>query len=206
MVEAYAQHDEALQAFHKWKRSSEAQSLGIGGPQCETVHPFIPRSTLEEYFGRPRRLDYLLDAVLGSRQRLSVDPNYVREHYLQSFATLLCIGEGPSIHHFHQYKSLRDEKLPFHTRPDDFPITTPDKFEEFRKAQWQFCASKLEYGMNDRYKEEEILPITHREKIGEGGSAIVYKIVVDETYNALRPSGHPMPVCSAPVRDHVSTS
>lgn len=51
--------------------------------------------------------------------------------------------------------------------------------------------------MNDRFKEEDILPITRKEKIGEGGSAIIYKIVVDENYNSLRPRGHVIPVYSA---------
>ena len=203
---AYAQHNDALHAFHKWRVSTEAQLPGIGGPEFETVCPFVPQSNLEDYFRRPRHLENLLDAVLNSRERHAVDPNYVREHYLQSFATLLCIGEGGMIHHFQQYNSLRDQKLPYHTKPDDFPVTTPDKFDEFKRQQWQFCASKLEYGMNDRFKEEDILPITRKEKIGEGGSAIIYKVVVDQSYNALRPNGHVIPVRSAPLRDSLVIS
>ena len=197
MVEASAQHNEALQAFHTWKRSTEAQSLGIGGPHFETESPFIPRSNLEKYFGSHERVKDLLDAVLDSNDRPAVDPSYVQEHYLQSFAILLCIGEGHLIHHFQQYNSLRDQKLPYHTKPDDFPITTPDKFEDFKQEQWQFCASKLEYNMNGRFKEEDILPITYKKPIGEGGSAIIYKIVIEDSYNSLQPSGHVIPVCSA---------
>lgn len=193
MVEQYAQHTDALQAFHTWRKSSEALLPGIGGPGIETERKFVPRSNLEKYFERPRRLENLLDALLNSDERPAVDANYVREHYLQSFATLLCIGEGRFIHHFQQYKSLRDEKMPYRNRPDDFPFITPDKFEEFKKEQWQFCAPKLEYRMSDRFKEEDILPITRKEKIGEGGSAIIYKIVVEEGYNLLRPPGHVLP-------------
>ena len=159
--------------------------------------PFIPRSNLEEYFRRHDQIESLLDAVLDSHDRPAVDPDYVRTHYLQSFATLLCIGAGSLIHHFLQYHSLRDSKLPYHTKPDDFPFTTPDIFEDFKEAQWQFCASKLEYGMNGRFKEKDILPITYKKKIGEGGSAIIYKIVIDKDYNSLRPSGHVIPVRSA---------
>ena len=199
MVQASAQHNEALQAFHTWKRSTEAQSLGIGGLHFETECPFIPRSNLEEYFGSHGRVEDLLDAVLDSNDRPAVDPAYVQEHYLQSFAILLCIGQGHLIHHFLQYNSLRDQKLPYHTKPDDFPFTTPNKFEEFKQEQWQFCASKLEYNMNGRFKEEDILPITYKEPIGEGGSAIIYKIVIEESYNLLRPSGHVIPVCSGPL-------
>ena len=206
MVAPSAQHNEALQAFHTWKRSTEAQSSGIGGPQFETVCPFIPCANLEEYFRRYGRLEGLLDAVLDSSERPEVEPDYVRKHYLQSFAILLCIGEGRLIHHFQQYISLRDQKLPYHTRPDDFPITTPDKFEFFKQEQWQFCASKLEYNMNGRFKEEDILPITYKDPIGEGGSAIIYKIVIEENYNSLRPSGHVIPVCSTSLSGHPKTS
>ena len=194
MVEAASQHDDTLHAFHKWRRTSEAQSPGTGGPQFETDCLFVPRSNLEVYFGKHGQVEALLDAVLSSRDRPAVDPNYVREHYLQSFATLLCIGQGYLIHHFQQYNSLRDQKLPYHTKPEDFPDTTPNIFDTFKQAQWQFCASKLEYGMNGRFKEEDILPITCKEKIGEGGSAIIYKIVVEEEYNLLRPRGHVIPV------------
>lgn len=201
MVGAQAEHNDSLHAFHTWRHSSEAQLTGIGGPDFETICHFVPRSKLEKYFKRPRQVENLLDAVLSSHERPAVDPNYVREHYLQSFATLLCIGEGHLINHFQQYNSLRDQKLPFRTRPDDFPFTTPSKFDDFKNAQWQFCVPKLESGMNDRFKTEDILPITRKDKIGEGGSAIIYKIVVAEDYNSLRLHEHAPPVCSVHPRD-----
>ncbi len=204
MVGTPVQHNDTVQAFHTWRRSSKARLLGIGGPDLETVCPFIPRSNLEEYFQEHHRLENLLTAVCDSDA--AVDPNYVRDHYLQSFATLLCIGQGPLICHFQQYNSLRDQKLPHRSRPDDFPITTPDIFEDFKNAQWQFCASKLEYGMNDRFKEEDILPIIRKEEIGSGGSAIIYKIVVDAEYNSLRPQGSVIPVRSAPLRHNIVIS
>ena len=206
MVQAPAQHNEALQAFHKWKRSTEAQLLGTGGLHFETECPFIPRSKLEEYFGSHGRVEDLLDALLDSNHRPAVDPAFVQEHYLQSFAILLCIGQGHLIHHFHEYNSLRDQKLPYHTQPDDFPITTPNIFEDFKQEQWQFCASKLEYTMNGRFKKEEILPITYKEPIGEGGSAIIYRIVIEESYNSLHPSGHVIPVRSAFLSGNLETS
>lgn len=205
MVETYAQHDDTVQAFHKWRCSSEAQLPGTGGPNLDTECSFIPRSKLEEFFKKHHQIENLLDAVLNSRDRPAVDPSYVQEHYLQSFATLLCIGEGNMIHYFQQYSSLRDQKLPYRTRPDEFPVTTPDKFEDFKNAQWQFCAPKLEYGMSNRFKEEDILPIIRKEQIGEGGSAIIYKIVVDESYNWLRPRGHIIPVRSTPQHKRLMT-
>ncbi len=204
MVGIPAQHDDTVQAFHTWRRSSETQLPGVGGPDLKTVCPFIPRSKLEEYFQRYRQLENLLIAVRGSHA--AVDPDYVRDHYLQSFATLLCIGQGHLIYHFQHYNSLRDQNLPHHTRPDDFPFTERDIFEEFKNAQWQFCASKLEYSMNARFKEEEILPIISKVEIGQGGSAIIYKIVVDASYNFLRPRSPVIPVRSVPLRHNIVMS
>ena len=198
MVVPDAQHEEAVLDFHTWRRSSEAQLPGVGGPDLETPCRFVPRSNLQRYFGEHRHLENLLDAVLNSHERSAVDADYVREHYLQSFATLLCIGEGRMIQYFQQYETLQDQKLPHRTPPDDFPFTKPHKFEDFKNEQWQFCASNLEYGMSNRFKEEDILPITRKEKIGEGGSAIIFKIVVEETYNLLQPRGHIVPVRLAP--------
>ena len=194
MVLPDAQHKEAVLAFHAWRHSPEAQLPGTGGPDLETTSSFVPRLNLQKYFEEPHRLEHLLDAVLEDHERSAVDANYVREHYLQSFAILVCIGEGGLIHHFQQYETLRDQKLPHRTLPDDFPITTPHKFEQFKNAQWQFCPKILEYNMNSRFKEEDILPIIRKEKIGEGGSAIIYRIVVEESYNSLRPRGDIVPV------------
>lgn len=200
MIKSYAQTDETVQAFHQWRRSSDAHLSGFGGPTFETRKSFIPRSHLEEYFNRPCRLENLLDVVLDASKRPEIAPNLVRLHYSRCFATLLCIGEGSMISHFYQHESLRDEKLPFRARPDEFPTTSPDKFKEFQDAQWQFCALNLEYGMNGRFKPDDIVPIIHKEKIGEGGSAIVYKIVVDQDYHSLRPPSHAIAVFSdAPV-------
>lgn len=204
MAESDAQHKDTSQAFHRWRRSPEAQLSGIGGPDLETTRTFIPRSNLEEYFERPHRLENLLDNVLSSDERPAVDVNYIRNNYLQSFATLLCIGKGRLIHHFRQHQSLRDSNMPYHTQPDEFPFLTPDIFEEFKNAQWQFCASKLEYSMDVRFKEESILPIILKEKIGEGGSAIIYKIVVDESHNSLLPTGDARLVRFASVRHNLA--
>jgi serine/threonine protein kinase len=195
------QTNETLQAFHQWRLSSEAHLSGFGGPTFGTRQSFIPRSHLEEYFGRSRRLENLLDVVLDASKRPEIAPNLVRLHYLRCFATLLCIGEGSLISLFYQHQSLRDEKLPFRARPDEFPTTSPDKFKAFQDAQWQFCALNLEYGMDDRFKADDIVPIIHMEKIGEGGSAIIYKIVVDQNYNSLRPPSHAIAVFPAALVD-----
>ncbi|KAL8718573.1 MAG: hypothetical protein Q9225_004303 [Loekoesia sp. 1 TL-2023] len=186
MASSYAQYDDALQAFHRWRQSSEAQTPGLGGDNLNTVN-FIPRSKLEDYLKRDHYVENLLDAVLDDHHRPSVGAAYVREYYLTSFANLLCIGEGHLIYHFQQYRSLRDDKLPYEIKPNPFPHTDdPEVFEKFKAAQWQFCAMSLQYDMKDRLGTQEILPIVSKEQIGEGGSAIIYKIVVHESYNSLR--------------------
>lgn len=86
--------------------------------------------------------------------------------------------------------------MPFRNRPDNFPFTETDIFETFAKAQRQFCAPRLEYEMDEIFNEDDILPIIHKEKIGEGGSAIIYKIQVDENYNSLRSPNHGIEVLS----------
>lgn len=132
--------------------------------------------------------------MLDGRQRQAVDANYVRDHYLQSFAILLCIGQGHLIRQFQKEDALQDQKLPHRTQPSDFPSTDPGVFEEFQAKQWQFCAPTLKYGMDAHFKDDDILPILRREQIGEGGSAIVYKIVLDDEYNALSPRSLDKPV------------
>lgn len=190
MFASYAQHHDAIQAFHKW-RQSEAQTSGLRGPNLDTAS-FIPQIKLEAYLDTYLYLENLLSAVLDSSDRPAVAAGYVREHYLRSFATLLCIGEGRLIYHFQQYRSLRDDKMPFYTKPEDFPHTDdPAVFQNYQDAQWQFCAISLQYDMKDRLRDRDTLPITSKEKVGEGGSAVVHRIVVEESYNALRPPFQP---------------
>ena len=48
--------------------------------------------------------------------------------------------------------------------------------------------------MNLHLHKEEILPIIHKEEIGHGGNAVIFKITVDEEYNKLVPQRWKMPV------------
>lgn len=198
MAESYAQHADAIQKFDKWRHSAEVPTPGLGGPDLNPVS-FIPRQKLYEHLKDYRYLDNLLDAVLQTdNDRAAVSADYVREHYLRTFATLLCIHKGHWIYHFQQFRSLRDEKLPYHTQPDDFP-DDDHMFKNFKNAQWQFCAMTLQYDMKDRFREQEVLPIIHKGQIGEGGSATVHKIVVDDSHNLLRPPAQSFTVKLIPV-------
>ncbi|KAI4224143.1 MAG: hypothetical protein LQ349_007288, partial [Xanthoria aureola] len=160
---------------------------GLGGKDLDPTF-FVPQSRLETYLRSHDRVENLLDAVLDPEGRHSVAARYIRDNYLRTFAILLYIGEGPWISTFQQYRSLRDDKLPYDTEPADFPKThNSDLFTKFKAAQWQFCAMALQYDMKDRFSPEVILPIRSKTEIGSGGSAIIFKIVVDEAYNSLHP-------------------
>lgn len=187
--EIQAEHDSEIQAFLRWH--STTRRLGIGGSNHATQYHFIPFSAVEEYLGASQRVERLLAALLAK----NVDAQYVREHYLRPLAILLLIGQGRMIEVFVRYLSLMDRRLPFRTRPEDFPHSSdPNFFRRFHSQQWQFCAADLEYNMDLHLHKEEILPIIHKEKIGWGGNATVFKVVVDSEYNKLLPHRWQMPV------------
>ena len=186
MPQSSVQYSDSLQAFHKWRESAKTQ--GLGGRDLDLTF-FIPQSKVEEYLRAPCRVETLLDAVLNLEERPSVAAGYIRNNYLRTFAILLCIDQGHWISHFRQYRSLLDDKLPYDTEPADFPKTfNADLFTNFKAAQWQFCAMAFQYDMKDRFNPEVILPIRSKTEIGKGGSAIIFKIVVDEAYNSLHPN------------------
>ncbi|KAL8896162.1 MAG: hypothetical protein Q9207_007843 [Kuettlingeria erythrocarpa] len=185
MAESHAQHSDALQAFHRWRRSPEAQTPGLGGSDLDAT-AFISQSKLEAYLAP--RVENLLVAVLKPEDRPAVTADYIRRYYLRTFATLLCINEGHWIYSFQQYRSLRDGKMPHMAESEDFPYTEDSElFKKFNAAQWQFCPKYLQYDMKDRFRPQEILPITGKTEIGRGGSATIFQITVDEAYNFLRP-------------------
>ena len=194
MCEIQPEQDDEVQAFHRWISSSETRRTGIGGSSHVTQCGFIPPSAVKEYLGANRRVEDLLTSLFG-REASSIDAEVIREHYIRPLAILLVIGEGPMIKHFVQYLSLQDHRLPYRSRPEDFPFSSHSNFfERFHNQQWQFCAADLEYNMNLHLHKEEILPITDKQEIGRGGNAVIFKISVDEEYNKLVPQRWKMPV------------
>ena len=189
MPESQAEHDSEIQAFWRWY--STAPRRGIGGPCHAAQYDFIPYSAVQEYLGASQRVEGLLGAVRAEK----VDAQYVREHYLRTLAILILIGQGSMINHFVRYSSLMDKRLPFRTRPEDFPHSYDAKFfDNFHGKQWQFCVTDLEYNMDLHLHKEEILPIIEKEEIGRGGNATVFKIVVASEYNKLVPHRLKTPV------------
>ncbi|KAL9633347.1 MAG: hypothetical protein Q9164_004751 [Protoblastenia rupestris] len=169
--------------FHKWVKSSDASESGIGGLSHDKPCNFIPQSKLQAYMDK-EELKQSLDIVVEDSVRQDVSTEYVSKYYLRPFAILLCIGQGSLIQHFVKHKSLRDNNLPFDSRPSDFPYLEKDFFDEFQKSQWKFCPVELVYNMNECLKEEEILPFTLFEEIGWDGT------LEDFMRESVPPSNH----------------
>lgn len=180
-----------IQAFWRWYENTRARCLGIGGPDHAAQRNFIPLSAVQQYLGASQCVEGLLAALCAE----NVEAQTVREHYLRTLAILILIGKGHMIKHFVRYHSLKDERLPFRTRPEDFPHSSDAKFfDKFRRKQWQFCVTDLEYNMDLHLHKEEILPIVEKEEIGRGGNATVFKIVIASEYNKLVPHHMMTPV------------
>ena len=190
MSETTIQYGPSLHAFEKWRKSPQTYLNGCSGPDSVTRRQFISEAKLKNYLRDQGRLEAILEEVVDDQHRPDVRATYIQEHYLRTFAILLCIGAGHLIWHFSRFPSLQDEKLPHHVLPAEFPSFPADLFRSFKGAQWQFCPPKFRYEMNNHFSEDEILPIIRREELDRGGTAEVYRIVVDEEYNLLQPASH----------------
>jgi len=179
-------HHPAIQDF---LASVEAfQVLGTAGDDLETKKPFIPWRSLDTYLERPHRTLDLLGALFPGVE-LPVSHEYVRQKYSKIFCILLLIGEGQFIEPFVKHDSLCDQRLPFDSRPPQFPIVAgdPQFFNRFFEQQWMLCART--FGPNDidvRLEKERVLPIICKERLAGGGSATTFKVTLHEDYNHLR--------------------
>ncbi|KAL8908992.1 MAG: hypothetical protein Q9171_005222 [Xanthocarpia ochracea] len=189
MAELQTESAPTIQQFLQWKSRTGILKTGCGGSDNIIGSNYIPHAVLQEYLTTDR-IRALLKELLDDPSRSHVTPEKVRTHYLRPFAILLSSGCGGMIRQFINRQELQDRFLPFFTEPENFPKSSAKNlFEVFRKEQWQFCAVQLEYDMTDDLATDFILPITAKEEIGDGGSAILYKITVDEVYNKLKPAG-----------------
>ncbi|KAL8859794.1 MAG: hypothetical protein Q9178_003626 [Gyalolechia marmorata] len=187
MAELQPESAPAIQHFLQWKSRTDILKTGCGGSDNIIGSNYIPHAVLQEYLTTDR-IRALLKELLDDLSRSYVTPERVRTSYLRPFAILLSSGCGGMIRQFINRRELQDTSLPFFTEPENFPKSSAKNlFEAFRKEQWQFCAVQLEYDMSDDLATDFILPINAKEEIGNGGSAILYKITVDEVYNKLKP-------------------
>ncbi len=162
--------------------------LGIRGKSLEIEHPFIPFRILEFELAKPMRLEPLLQATFPEEagfvaRRLAL----IRAHYLKVFCILLKLGRGSDIQILSD-NWYSDVNLPFgfHQLPDFHKNFLPDDLiVPFYQQQWAFCAPTLQHKTDLSFDSDQILPITAVEKLGDEGSAVVYKIKIHEAYDEL---------------------
>ena len=190
MVGTQLDHHPDIQDVLSWKDSSDTWRQGSGGVDNQLDRRFIPRSILEAKFKAPQMVEGLLHALFGKGDDPLPDADNIRDRYLRPFVILLFLGQGEMIYHFVNHRHLQDPHLPFRALPHKFPSsTTGNLWEAFEREQWAFCAMDLEYNMDYHLSTDEILPIVHKERLGEGGSAVTHKITVHPDYDSLSPPG-----------------
>jgi hypothetical protein len=134
-----------------------------------------------------------LNAILAALFKPEDPPDLAEvivQNYTAGFSILLHIGKGKFIEVFAEHNSLEDGHLPFDpsNKPPHFPNSSDEYFfETFCRKQWRFCCPILSPHRlyNKHFHEEQVLPIATKELLGEGGSAILYKIRIYDEYNKL---------------------
>ncbi|KAL8837659.1 MAG: hypothetical protein Q9176_005576 [Flavoplaca citrina] len=188
MAELQLEYAPAVQAFLQWKVKPGIRRTGCTGSDNMIGSAYISQADLQDYL-TTEQIKTLLQELFHNTNQSPPHADQVRSNYLRAFAILLAVGYGRMIRHFVERRELQDKSLPFPTEPEDFPKTqNQNLFEAFYKEQWQFCALPLEYDMCDNLRDGYILPFTAKQVIADGGSAILYKITVDEVYNKLKPA------------------
>ncbi|KAL8868868.1 MAG: hypothetical protein Q9174_004701 [Haloplaca sp. 1 TL-2023] len=178
----------AVQAFLQWAAEPRIRRTGCSGPENSIGSSYISRADLQHYLTTERIRLLLQEVFHNTTDQSPPNADRVRSTCLRSFAILLVINYPSMIRFFVDRHQLRDTCLPFETEPKHFPKSqTHNIFEAFQGQQWQFCAVQLEYDMSENLSDDSVMPFTTKEEIASGGSAILYKITVDEAYNTLKP-------------------
>lgn len=181
--------DVAIQDFLRWRHDARQEEV-VEEPAREGERRyFISQRRLRSYLSR-KCIERLLDALFPDQDMIEQPPSkQIYDQYMRVFSILLCIGHGNFITYFVLFESLQDTKLPFDSVPSHFPKSADgDLFKCFRERQWEFCCPTFSYDMQIHFQPERILPIIGRERITSGGSAIIYKVHIEDGYNDLKHS------------------
>ena len=179
--------DPAIQEFHLWRKRIGQSGIGIaGGDRVDCT--FIPYSSVVTYLNQDDRVESLVRAIFKDADPgKAPDADTIRKSHARVFCILLSISKGRFITHFIEYQ-LVDSRLPHEDQPKTFPVDSGDtKFwDSFYERQWEFSAREFTYGISLHIDAKEcILPIIEMEEIGDGGSAVIYKIKLHEDYDSL---------------------
>ncbi|KAI1577344.1 SPS1 Serine threonine protein kinase [Pyrenophora tritici-repentis] len=172
-----------LDQLKQWTLFAANQSLPAGGRAFISIHQ------LKRYLDKER-----LRKLLCYVQRTSHNQEVIQDKYIVVFAILLKIGKGAYISHFTSHDSLADDRLPFE-HPNGWFGESTSFFEEFYKAQWPFCAKRLERGrFTDKcVPEEMVIPFKRMEVLKQGPNSTVFRVEVFPEYNYLTQDEHDKP-------------
>jgi hypothetical protein len=178
-------YEPETQGFIKWIRSHSVHATL--GPDPAHKIPFMPLPQLESYLKENNRTKRLLRALFPNSDP-PIEPEEVWRSCIRVFSILLLIGKGSFIRHFVQHDQLCDSKLPFSSPPPHFPSEAGDDgfFDAFSRRQWHFYPHTFRRNVIDaQIEKESILPIVQKELLGDGGSALTYKIKIYPHYDDL---------------------
>lgn len=178
-------YDPEISGFIKWVESHSEH--GTLGPDPAHKISFMPLPRLVSYLKENNKTKRLLRALFPNSDP-PIEPEEVWRNCIRVFSILLLIGRGSFIRHFVQHDQLCDSKLPFSSPPPHFPSEAGDDgfFDAFSRRQWHFYPHTFRRNVIDAQIEKEcILPIVHKELLGDGGSALTYKIKIYPDYDDL---------------------
>jgi hypothetical protein len=186
-------HHAVLQDFFRWESQSWIEVVADITTDEKTC--FMPVETLKSYLKSDgsKKLNKILSELFQSED-IPINPEIILRTHTAVFCILLRISKGRYIEYFARYEELSDQRLPFDLThpPACFPAATDDsKFlQRFCEKQWMYCVPIFDNHMvHKHFGRQRLLPITHKERLGGGGSAIIYKIKLYGPHNKLFPDG-----------------
>ncbi|KAH9834315.1 kinase-like protein [Teratosphaeria destructans] len=183
--------DPRAQNLRIWIERKYVQAYDIasnaGAPE---TYRFLPRGAAEKHLRDNNNLwtRLLLKETFGDQN--GPDAKSVAQNYCRILCILTTLSKQRFIASFVNYTSLSDARLPFETRPSNFPDDPDDThfYTKFFERQWHFCSRVLEKHTSSLIPKHEVLPILNLDRRGTGGSATVYRATVHEDHDQLRQS------------------
>ncbi|KAF2644780.1 kinase-like protein [Massarina eburnea CBS 473.64] len=159
--------------------------LGTNGASADDEQPFITLRQLAEYWTTSR-----IKEALCSTYDNSEHIPFIQGHLIRIFSIFVLLKSPAFI--FQHVHRLKDQNLPYYSQPE--PWLFPIDFQEFYRAQWQFCPQEFnrQYLMlGGHFDDNIILPFQKLDVLDEGGSAQTYKVKLNREYNHLQDQGYP---------------
>jgi hypothetical protein len=168
---------------------AETKAKHIGRDIVGNKKPYIPLSALREYWSKNR-----ISRVLHSfSPHLNFDVGIIRRQYLRIFSTLVYTGPDTveNLEYLFISRNLLDEKLPWRSRPSEWPdeLFFRNFFEQIAENQWQFfpLPFHLDQLHDHHIHNERILPIDWGTQIAHGTAASIYAFDIHPEFNHLAP-------------------